>query len=56
MHAWACINKQNPETVSKIGNQILWYNSMIKVGHKVYFDKKAYAAGILYVKKIYLHK
>ena len=50
--AWSEYNYNVPESSEEIVNQIIWYNSHIKIGNKLVFYQEAYNAGVLYVKDL----
>jgi len=50
---WCYLNHDpHPNTIEDILHQTLWFNSHIKVGKKVVFNKKLYDAEVRYVKDI----
>jgi len=50
---WCYLNfDHNPNITEDILNQSIWYNSHIKVGKKLVFNKRLYQAGIRYIKDI----
>jgi len=52
-YEWCFLNFDNfPNNKGDIMHQTIWYNSHIKVGNKMIFNKKMYKAGIRYVKDI----
>ena len=51
--AWSHLN-YTPETdVVNPGDQIIWYNSCIKINNKIFFWKKAFRKGLLFLKQLY---
>ena len=44
--AWAKYNHEKPTDRTSIMNQIVWYNSYLKVNEKLIFIKKAYVSGL----------
>ena len=56
MIAWSELNFENPETEAKIANQILWYNSLIRIANKPVFFEKWYSIGIIYLKDLMVGK
>ena len=49
---WALVHYKEPENNQDLLNQILWLNSEIRIGKKVFFWKKWYKYGIVYFKDI----
>ena len=54
MTQWAELNYKIPDSQEEVANQILWYNSHLKVGGKLYLKRKLYEKGILYVKDLFV--
>ena len=52
--AWSRINFHDP-TAEQIPNQILWYNSHIRIKNVPVCIKKMYEKGVLYVKDLYMN-
>ena len=49
---WAILHYKEPEGSCEELNQVLWFNSEIKIGKKVFLWKKWFKYGIVYVKYI----
>ena len=52
LKTWAEYNFVNPQCPEEVGNQILWYNSLIRVAESFVFYKEWYEKGIIYVKDL----
>ena len=52
--AWSECNYSEVTTPESIANQILWYNSHIKVQKQFFFSNELYEKGVIYVKDLYL--
>ena len=50
---WCKINFCNPFDCNEVENQIIWYNSHVKVRNCILFNSNMYHKGILYVKDLY---
>ena len=53
LHAWAQLHYINDVDPQHIGEQIIWYNSHIKVANKPFLWKKTYAKGLVHVKQLF---
>ena len=51
-HHWCCFNFVKRDDTIDPCNEILWYNSNIKVGHRLVFYKELYEKNIIYVKDL----
>ena len=51
-HHWCCFNFVKTDDTKDPGNEILWYNSNIKVGHRLVFYKELYEKNIIYVEDL----
>ena len=49
---WALLHYKEPNSMHEVLNQVLWFNSEIKIGKKVFLWKKWYKCGIVNVKDI----
>ena len=49
---WAKLNHNTPKAKEDIANQIIWYNTHVKIAGKVCFKKALYEKGIIYVKDL----
>ena len=52
LYAWAELNFHNPETTEQIQNQVLWYNTRIRIKNKIVFFREWYEMGIFYVRDL----
>ena len=52
LQAWATVNYHEPSDHSQIANQIIWYNSHIKVENKFLLIPQMYESGIFYLKDL----
>ena len=50
--AWCELNYKTPETKSEIINQVLWYNSEIKINNRMIYYPELYDRGVSYLKDI----
>lgn len=50
--SWALLHYKVPENPHEVRNQVLWYNSEIKIGKKIVFWKKWQCSGIVYINDI----
>ena len=53
LKAWARFNYECPVKQEDIYDQILWYNSNIKINNRLVFYGKAFDKGLLYVRDLY---
>ena len=53
MYAWACYNHSRPTEIDEICNQVLWYNSYIRIANEPILYRKAYEAEIIYIKDLF---
>ena len=49
LRAWSRLNFSPDFT----GDQIIWYNSCVKIGGKIVFWRKCFAAGLLYISQLF---
>ena len=50
--SWYLFNYNEPDEENEIVNQIIWYNSNIRVADQVIFNKHLYEKGIVYIKDL----
>ena len=50
---WSKYNYHVPETEAEISEQVLWYNSHIKINGNMLYNEKLYQTGIIYVKDLF---
>ena len=57
VQAWAEVNFRPPNesNVNEVANQIVWYNTKVKIDEQLIFDEEAYEHGVLYVKDFYFN-
>ena len=53
--AWAEYNFNHPNTVQEYANQVIWYNTHIRVADKMIWYEWAYNLGLMYVKDLYMN-
>ncbi len=51
-YSWCLYNFKIPDTRAEIENQVIWYNSLLKIGRKMQVFPNAKNAGIMYIKDI----
>ena len=52
LKAWAEYNYSTPQTLEEILNQVLWYNSNVKIAGRFVMNEKMYGKGVIYVKDL----
>ena len=52
MMSWAQLNYCVPSTYNEVVNQCLWFNSNLKIGQKLCFNKSWYDLGIIYIRDL----
>ena len=52
LQAWVEYNFHYPEQPKEVINQILWYNSHIKIARRLVFNQEWYDKGVIYIKDI----
>ena len=50
--SWSNYNFKNPESVTEVISQAIWFNSFIKIGKKTIFYRKWYDKGARYIKDL----
>ena len=53
LKAWCQYNYEKPSEDEHVYKQIIWYNSHIKINHKLIYEKSWAQNGIMYVKDLY---
>ena len=56
LFAWASLFFQTDVPVENVGDQIIWYNSHIKIKDKALYWKKSASKGLLYVKQLFVNE
>ena len=46
LNSWCEFNYHDPQNCENVKNQVIWYNSYLKRGNKLYLNRKAYESGI----------
>ena len=52
-YQWCCYNYTNIDDIKTLGKEILWYNSNIKIGHRLLYYKELYEKNVLYVSDLF---
>ena len=50
--SWSTYNFKEPKSKSEIKNQVIWFNSFLKIGGELYVLYNAIQAGILFIKDV----
>ena len=51
--AWSYMNHKTPESATEIHEQVIWYNSYLKINKKLFFLKKPYDEGLMYIGQLF---
>ena len=51
--AWTKLNFEHKDEIIKVENQLLWFNTHLRISDKPFLFKKAYNEGLLYIAQIF---
>ena len=55
IETWSEYNYYTPSSKEEIANQVIWYNTFIKIEHRMIFMQTLYDVGIIYIKDLFFN-